>query len=166
MTKKYLKLDKDVKEWIAKVERATNKMVTKKILKKASKPMLKTQKRLIAIHANKTLDRPDPYFIKRKGFKGKKYYKGNLRRSIRTISFKKDKTGVYVGPRFSKKGGPFRGNSVDGFYARFVNDGAAGRPGIFYVEKSIVQTKNRVQRIIKEEAFKALRKGKMKQGIA
>ena len=53
------------------------------------------------------------------------YKKGNLKKSIKILSFGRDKKGVYVGPKFAQRGkgtGVFGQNrtKVDGFYAHMV----------------------------------------------
>lgn len=59
------------------------------------------------------------------------YYPGNLRRSFRTLVFRRS-AAVFVGPKLDKAGGKgdFRGNRTDAYYAHFVEFGApaAGLP--------------------------------------
>lgn len=59
------------------------------------------------------------------------YYPGNLRRSFRTLTFRRSPA-IFIGPRLDKQGsgGDFRGNRADGYYAHFIEFGApaAGLP--------------------------------------
>lgn len=59
------------------------------------------------------------------------YMPGNLKRSFKTLVFRKS-AAVFVGPKLDKKGGggTFTGNRVDGFYAHWMEYGApeAGIP--------------------------------------
>lgn len=54
-----------------------------------------------------------------------KYMPGNLRRSFKTLVFRRSAS-VYVGPKLDKqgKGGVFTGNKVDGYYAHWMEFGA------------------------------------------
>ena len=50
------------------------------------------------------------------------YHPGNLRRSIRALTFRRSGA-VFVGPRLNKSTGDFKGNRVDGYYAHMVEFG-------------------------------------------
>lgn len=55
------------------------------------------------------------------------YHPGNLRRSIKTLTFRRS-AAVFVGPKLDKggSGGEFRGNRTDGYYAHWMEYGAPG----------------------------------------
>jgi len=65
------------------------------------------------------------------------YYPGNLRRSFRTLTFRRS-AAVFVGPRLDKagSGGEFRGSRADAYYAHWVEFGApaAGIPARPFVK--------------------------------
>jgi len=58
------------------------------------------------------------------------YYPGNLKRSIRPMFFRNSKSAIFVGARFAPRdsSGIFKGNRVDGYYWRFVEDNPGTNP--------------------------------------
>ena len=55
------------------------------------------------------------------------YYPGNLRRSFRSLTFRRS-AAIFIGPKLDKSGsgGVFRGRKSDAYYAHWVEYGRAG----------------------------------------
>lgn len=73
------------------------------------------------------------------------YNPGNLRRSIRTLVFRRSDS-VFVGPKLAKKRsyGVFRGGRVDGYYAHFLEFGTRHFSGIGYMRRAVDSTASKV----------------------
>lgn len=71
------------------------------------------------------------------------YGPGNLSRSIRTLSFRRMKRSVLVGPKLSKKStGKFTSQSrVDGYYANFVETGTKEQSAQNFIRQSAATTR-------------------------
>jgi HK97 gp10 family phage protein len=73
------------------------------------------------------------------------YHPGNLRRAIRTLTFRRS-SAVFVGPKLAKKSsyGVFRGGRVDGYYAHFMEFGTRNFSGLGYMRRAVDATANQV----------------------
>jgi len=95
------------------------------------------------------------------------YYPGNLRKSIRTLLFRRSKA-VFVGPRLSKRNtkGEFgKGSRVDGYYAHWMERGSAHFGGIGYMRRAYETTKGTIKLMIKNSVKrKVLKYGNSKFG--
>lgn len=160
---------------IANLERATKKKLDalsvrkrRRILRKAAAPMV------IAAQRNVD-DAPAP--VKRystaKVFSGSRapkgggtveatYYPGNLKKSIRTMTFRKSKDAIFVGPKAWKKGssGDFGKSEdrVDPYYAHMVHDGTSTSQANPYMLRAFESTKNVSKAILERELKKTIEK--------
>ena len=93
------------------------------------------------------------------------YYRGNLRASIRAITFKRS-SAVFLGNK-TRKGaaarGIFIGSRADGYYGRFLEGGSKagprrkkGIPAVKFMEKTYLTAGNRVLDEIEKETTKIL----------
>lgn len=96
---------------------------------------------------------------KGEGNKVATYYPGNLARSIRMLTFRRS-SDVWVGPRFAKRGsnGEYKGNKVDGFYARFVEFGTKHFAAQPFIRPSVIRAKTEVIKSIRNELVKDIAK--------
>lgn len=90
-------------------------------LRKAAKP-------LIASARSKAPQSDEPHHRYLNGEMVATYYPGNLRRSIRALTFRRSGA-VFVGPNLAGSGwkGVFQGNKVDGYYAHMVEFGTSNQ---------------------------------------
>lgn len=78
------------------------------------------------------------------------YLPGNLKKSIRILSFRKS-VALFVGPKVQKRNnkGVFgNGNKIDGWYAHFLEFGTVHFSGIGFMRRAADTTRNEVQRRI------------------
>lgn len=78
-----------------------------------------------------------------------KYVPGNLKNSIRTLTFRRDRSGIYVGPKLAKRRAGFKtyGGSrttVDAYYAHMVEFGTRYQPARGYMRKAFSQAREAV----------------------
>jgi hypothetical protein len=114
------------------INRSFSDAELKKAARKAAKPVREQAEKLTP-----ALKSGNEHYRYKKLLPGKKrapkgkgnivatYKKGNLKKSIKILSFGRDKKGVYVGPKFAGRGnggGVFGQNrtKVDGYYAHMV----------------------------------------------
>ena len=88
---------------------------------------------------------------KGKGKKIAKYVPGNLRNSIRVLTFRRDRSAVYVGPKIAKRFSGFKTygtnkTTVDAYYAHMVEFGTRNYVGRAYMRKAYGQTRGKVIR--------------------
>lgn len=83
-----------------------------------------------------------------KGVRVATYGPGNLKRSMQTLSFRRMKRSVLVGPKLAKTAkGKFTTRSrVDGFYASFVEAGTKGQRAKKYISSAAVSARSAVIR--------------------
>ncbi len=96
------------------------------------------------------------------------YYPGNLRRSIKTMSFRRSKSAVFVGPKVKKGSaatGVFKGNKVDGYYAAMVERGTINQPAQNYMRNAAQATEGRVIKEIANSVKEVLKDFEAKNKI-
>lgn len=141
-----------------------SKKEKRKVLRKAAKPLIEAARNNIPRsskpHYRYKTSKASQSIKAPKG-KGKivaTYYPGNLRRSIRAMTFRKS-SDIFVGPRVARrgKGGrTFKGRRVDGFYANQMEFGNKNHAGFAYMRKAIPTATSKVQSIIIREAKKTV----------
>jgi len=159
-------IEQEVREAMKKLRLLPKEFTTPKrrqILRKAAKPLVNAAKANIPKSSKPHYRyKTSKVTNKLKAPKGKgriiaTYYPGNLRRSIKALTFRKSGS-IFVGPRLSKRGkgqGTFgKGNRVDGYYANQMEFGNINMAGIFYMRRAIPVAKQAVQKIIIEESKK------------
>lgn len=93
------------------------------------------------------------------------YHPGNLKRSIRTLLFRKS-ADVFVGPKISRSTtGEFKGNRVDGFYAHFVEFGTVNMPGSSYMRRAADSSRSSVIATITKEVKERVKDFKQKNNL-
>lgn len=91
------------------------------------------------------------------------YSPGNLKRSIKTLDFKRSNA-VFVGPNLAKGAakGNFSGNRTDAYYAGMVNSGTEKMAGKYFVESAEVaagaQTLRFATELLRREVDKFIQK--------
>ena len=160
-----------------KLERLLDEFSTKerkKILRRAARPMRKAARLGI-----KDADKPVKRYSTPKVLKGLRapkgkgkvvaiYHPGNLRRSIKILSFRRAKTAVFVGPKLGKQGASQfgkPGQKVDGYYAHIYEFGSVNYRGRAPMRKAFAKTKNNVRALIEEGVDKKIREYKKKTGL-
>lgn len=158
-------IEQEVREAIKKLEalpKEFSKREKRKVLRKAAKPMIEAAR-------NNISDSNEPHYRyktskasnKIKAPKGKGnviavYHPGNLRKSIRAMTFRRSGD-VFVGPRVAKRGsgGHYgKGSRVDGYYAAFMEFGTKNFPGTSYMRRAVPTATQKVQNIIIQETKK------------
>lgn len=91
-----------------------------------------------------------------------KYVPGNLKNSIRTLTFRRDRSAIYVGPKLAKRQTGFKTyganrTTVDAYYAHIVEFGSRYYPARGYMRKAFGQTRSRVIRNVEELATRHMR---------
>lgn len=145
----------------------------KKILRKAAKP-------LIAAARNNIPDSDEPHFRydtpklngrlrapKGQGRIVAVYYPGNLRKSIKTKTFRRSQD-IFVGPKTARRStsGKFGlGSRVDGYYAHWMEFGTEHYGGVGYMRRAVSSTKDQVSQIIINEVAKVLNDFVQKNGV-
>lgn len=133
----------------------------KKILRKSSRPLRKAARSNIK-------DASEP--VKR--YSGGKvvavYNPGNLRRSIKILSFRRSKFAVFVGPQVGKAsskeyGRP--GQPVDGFYAHMVEFGTIHSRPRPYMRPAFAKTKGMIVQIATQEVKQKAVQFKRRNGL-
>lgn len=128
----------------------------RKVLRRAARPMVQAARNNVPVSSA-------PHFRygssgklaanirapKGKGKKIAKYVPGNLKKSIKVLTFRRDRTGVYVGPKLAKRRSGFKtygatSGTVDGYYAHIVEFGSRFQPARGYMRKAFSQTKGQV----------------------
>lgn len=149
----------------------------RKVLRKAAKPMV------AAARANAPIS-SGPHFRygssgklsagirapKGQGKKIAKYVPGNLKNSIRVLTFRRDRSGVYVGPKLAKRRSGFKtyGTSrvtVDAFYAHMVEFGTRHQPARGYMRKAFSQTSTLVIKNVEAGLKRELAKFQLKNQV-
>lgn len=137
--------DRAIKKLNGVLEPFVNRRERRAMLRRAGKPLLEKAKENISL-AEKPISRySTPKVIgylkapKGSGKISATYYPGNLRESIKNLTFRKSND-IFVGPKVYKKKisgskglfGPGRGK-VDGYYAHFVEYGTINAPAFPYM---------------------------------
>ena len=83
------------------------------------------------------------------------YYPGNLRRSFRTLTFRRS-SAVFVGPKLAKQNnqGEFMGARADGYYAHMVEFGTMHNPAQPFVRPAVDSASGAVLNIASEHLVK------------
>lgn len=163
-------IEQEVREAIKKLKKLPkefSKKEKRKVLRKAAKPLIKTAQANIPMsskpHYRYKTSKASSKIRAPKG-KGRivaTYYPGNLRRSIRAMTFRRSGD-IFVGPRLASRGkgsGTFgKGNRVDGYYANQMEFGNINMAGIGFMRKSIPIATTAVQTIIIAETKKTIDK--------
>ncbi len=161
-------IDQQVKEAVKKFDLLPKKFAKrerKKFLRKAAKPLIKAARNNIP-----ESDEPHYRYATAKASSSKRapkgegnivavYYPGNLKKSIRALSFRKSGS-IFVGPKLQKRGafGEFgKGNKVDGYYAAMMEFGTRNFGGVHYMRKGLATSKSQVERIIISESTKVIK---------
>lgn len=143
---------------------------TRAILRKAAEPVKEQAKANI-----NSSDKPHKRYKKTgasgkiKAPKGKGtvvaiYKPGNLKRSIKTLTFRKSKTAVFVGPKLEKRGasGEYGSDAkVDGYYAHMVEFGTVNMKSNTskgFMRRAASSKKAAAEAIIKKEVEAAIKK--------
>ena len=148
----------------------------KSIARKAAKPIREHAERLAPEYKKGTEHYRYKYTgrsqfgkaAKGEGVKVATYKKGNLKKSIKILSFRKATRSVFIGPRYGKRGasGVFGANrtKVDGYYAHMVFGSA--RAFANRVTEMALRVQNRKSvAIFEEEINKRILKIKSKTGL-
>ena len=149
-----------------------SKIEKRKILRQAAKPLIQAARNNIG-------DSDEPHYRYKtskasSNFKAPKgsgnviavYHPGNLRKSIRVLTFRKS-SDIFVGPKLAKRGsgGHYKGNTVDGYYAAFMEFGTRHMAGSAYMRRAVPVATTAVQRIIIDETKKTIDKFVIKNKI-
>ena len=142
----------------------------RKILRKAARPMVEAARANApvssAVHFRySSTDKASGRIRAPKG-KGKivaKYVPGNLKNSIRTLTFRRDRSAVYVGPKIAKRQTGFKTygsnkTTVDAYYAHMVEYGTRHYPARGYMRKAYGQAKQQVLRKVEDLARAKVKK--------
>lgn len=151
-----LQLDRDVSLIISRLNKLPKEYAKerKKILRLAAKPVVKAIKSKVKVGS-----KPHRRYLK-DGSLAAVYHPGNLRRSVRTLTFKKSKN-VFVGPKLGKSGsstGVFKGNKVDGYYGHFLEYGTIKQAPQPYMRPGFASSKSTAQKIIIKGSARILSK--------
>jgi|18_taG_2_1085343.scaffolds.fasta_scaffold05869_5 HK97 gp10 family phage protein len=155
-------LEQEVKEAIKKLQllpKEFSKKTKRKMLRKAAKPLINAARNNIG-------DSNEPHYRyktskasnKLRAPKGKGnvvavYHPGNLRKSIKALTFRKS-SDIFVGPRVAKRGsgGHYgKGSRVDGYYAAMVEFGTRNTAGQAYMRRAVPAATQAVQKKIISE---------------
>ena len=145
-----------------------SKRERRRVLRKAGKAVVESAKAKAPVSPRAHFRYSTPKLIgKLKAPKGSgviaaTYKPGNLRASIRVLTFRRADEAVFVGPKLAKRNqskefGPGTG-SVDGFYAGFVEFGTVHAPARPFMRPAWDATKDETLRIIVAEAEKMFKK--------
>lgn len=151
-----LQFDKDLNKILRRLKNLPKEYQKerKKLLRKAAKPVIKAIKAKVKV-GNKV--------HRRYNSKGKlvaTYHPGNLKRSIRTLTFRKSKS-LFVGPKLGRRGasqGTFKGNKVDGYYGHMVEYGTLHQSPQPFMRPGFKASKGQASRIILVGSAKILRR--------
>lgn len=160
---------------IAALERATKKKLDALSIRKRRRILRTAAAPMVAAARKNVDDAPAP--VKRystaKVFSGKRapkgsgtvaatYYPGNLKKSIRTMTFRKSRDAVFIGPKAWKKtsGGDFGkdDNRVDPYYAHMVHDGTSTSQANPYMLRAFESTKSVARNILERELKRTIEK--------
>lgn len=85
------------------------------------------------------------------------YYPGNLKRSFKTLTFRRS-AAIFIGPKLDKAGskGDFKGNRTDGYYAHFVEFGTIDQPPKPFVRPAAAQAGPPALRMAANELRRAI----------
>jgi len=155
-------LEQEVKEAIKKLQllpKEFSKKTKRKMLRKAAKPLINAARNNIG-------DSNEPHYRyktskasnKLRAPKGKGnvvavYHPGNLRKSIKALTFRKS-SDIFVGPRVAKRGsgGHYgKGSRVDGYYDAMVEFGTRNTAGQAYMRRAVPAATQAVQKKIISE---------------
>lgn len=102
-----------------------------------------------------------------KGVKVATYGPGNLARSIKTLSFRRMKRSVLVGPKLARtaKGKFTTSGRVDGYYASFVEAGTRKQSGKRYLKGAAVSARSAVIRRLSSSLEKQLQRKALQLGL-
>lgn len=96
------------------------------------------------------------------------YHPGNVKKSIQVLSFVRDRSGVYVGPKRGKgEGGKEHGRTIrtaDGYYAQMIYGSAAAFGGRI-TEAALNSVRRQVVAIIEDGVKRILQSTKAKTGL-
>lgn len=113
---------------------------SQKVFKESAKPMVQ------AIQARAPVS-DEPHDRYNGGKVVATYHSGNLRRSIKVLTFRRSKA-VFVGAKLAEQGsgGVFRGNRTDGYYLHMVEFGTINQGPQPFFRPGVAQTKEAVLR--------------------
>ena len=133
----------------------------KKILRKSAAPLRKAARTNVN-------DAEEPVKRYSAGKVVAVYNPGNLRRSIKILTFRRSKFAVFVGPQVGKAsskeyGRP--GQPVDGFYAHMVEFGTINSRAKPYMRPAFAKTKGRIIQIATQQIRKKSIRFKRTNGL-
>lgn len=152
MEKEVKEINKKLQILLGQFDKKERKKILRpaaKILVKAARANIKDSKKPHYRYTNASKLFGNLKAPKGLGKKVATYLPGNLRKSIRVMSFRKS-DGLHVGPRLAKrnKDGEFgRGSRVDGWYAHFQEYGTINMPNprnMGYMRRAFTKSKNAV----------------------
>lgn len=133
------------------------------ILRKAARPVIKTAR---ALAPKREGTRPNPRYVKGRGVVAI-YHPGNLRRSIKSLSFRKSED-LFVGPKFGDKKAQNYGrvgDPVDAYYAQMIY-GSAADFASRVLKPALEQNRAALIRIIAEQSkTKIVQRWRSKIGV-
>lgn len=178
---KEMALDTQIRRELLLIEKKFEKVLSslslkerRKILRKAAKPLRKAAQQKAPIAEEEVFRYNTPKFSdklrapKGKGVVVAVYKPGNLKKAIKTMIFRRDKSAVYVGAKYGQTKALIvgdRAGNVDGFYAHFVEFGtihSAPRP---FMRPAFESTRSQVRSIVEEGALKKIREAKRQTGL-
>lgn len=174
------KINLDVAKAIKKLEEIPGLLTVRKrraILRKGAAPVLEAAKNNIYDsdedhHRYKTAKASGKIKApKGKGVKLATYKSGNLRRSIKILTFRKAKTSVFVGPKVEKRGASGLYSSddkVDGYYAAMVEFGTVNmkwNPSKGFMRKAAASEAKKAKDIITAEVAKMIKRWAAKNKV-
>ena len=96
------------------------------------------------------------------------YKPGNLKKAIATMTFRRDKNGVYVGARRARSQAIIQGTkaaNADGYYAHFLEFGTINSAPHPFMRPALAATKGAIAAKITEESRKIAAKIKNETGL-
>lgn len=160
-------IEQEINEAIKKLQalpKEFSKKTKRKVLRKAAKPLIDAAR-------NNIPESDEPHYRyktskasnKIKAPKGSGnviavYHPGNLKKSIRALTFRRS-SDIFVGPRVAKRGsgGHYgKGSRVDGYYAAMMEYGTKNHSGVAYMRRAVPSATNQVQQIIIKETKKVI----------
>jgi hypothetical protein len=153
--------NKQIEVWIRKMERVAghfDKKAKRKILIKASRPVVKAARRIAPKSAK-------PHY-RGSGTTRIKYNPGNLRRSIKRLPLRRTSDAI-IGPQFAKSkvmeyGGP--GQPNDAYYAAMIY-GSSVNFNNRVLSPALATTSGAVINIVRKEALDEIKKNAAQRGI-
>ena len=168
----------EVKDVVRRLNEVTKEMTLSKrraILRRAAGPV-RQRSISLAPRSNKVHYRySTPKLIKRRRAKRGSakayriaYHPGNVKKSLQVLTFSRDKSGVYVGPKRGKGiGGKDFGRTIktaDGYYAQMIYGSAAAFGGRI-TEAALSSVRRQVTAIIEDGINRIVKATKAKTGL-